>query len=520
MKTKFIVIVAGTLLFETSVFAQTAGQHDLSFGIGGYVVNDLVGSTGEIFYDMVTLPDDKFIMAGYTNVSNKNILLVKFKADGEIDSTFGNNGVSEIDATIGGDEEAWAIEVLYDGKLLITGALETMTGINGFVMRLNSDGTVDNSFGTGGTGKTEFNAGSNILTIGADIHLLAGGNFLIGATLLGVASQDMGVFKFTQGGGQAVSFGTGGVSIIDFGGDERLYDLDVLSDGRIVAVGYTENATTNGAIALIKSNGEIDSSFSMNGLYDFDEGSGLNVVTSVAVTPDDKIFVAGSEGVGDDVDGFIMKFSNTGNFDISFSTDGKLFSDIGMTNGIYLYGISLIEDNRVLTTGYIDGQSLTSTYALMVESNGSPVTDFAPGGDTDFGFTITVNSILGKCSSRQSNGSILVGGYLTSPDFVGENMYIIRITNFNYAGIEDLNANNEDMISIYPNPANNYFLIHKTFEENIKNVYLMTLDGRLIHSYPYNANHYNIPSDIANGTYIVNIETENGMISKKLILMN
>lgn len=521
MKTKILQIVAGSMLMSTTAFSQNAGILDSTFGISGYVFADPLPGTGEVFYDMITLPDDKIIMAGYSNQANKDIILVRLNANGSIDSTFGVNGSSRIDATIGADEEVWAVQNLPDGKLLIAGVLETMTGADAFVMRLNSDGSIDNSFGTSGGGKTTFNAGDNSFAIGVDIALTGSGDFLVEAWLQGVTSQDMAVFKFTQGGGLDVSFGTNGVSLVDFSdNDERPYAMSLLADERIVLVGYTKsNTSINGAIALLNTNGSPDNGFSTDGKFDFDEGSQTNTITSVTVTPDDKILVAGSEGSGTDINGFIMKFYANGNYDLSFSGDGKQFSDIGASDGIYLYTISLQESGRILTTGYIDGLTMTSTYALMLEADGSAVFDFGTSADAEYGFSISINSIFGKCSAMQSDGSILIGGFITSQDFTGENMYILRLSNFNYTGVENMTENNA-WFHVYPNPATDYIQASIPENSEISAIRLFDMNGRLIHTYSNPSGFLLLPPGIENGIYFIQASVSGQTISRRIIIQH
>ncbi len=236
------------LLFTTCVMlctimghAQNPGDLDTDFGISGYVITDHIANTGERYNDMITLANDQIILAGYTTAANENILISKHQPDGTLDDTFGDNGYVELDASQGDDEQAWAIAELNDGKLLITGRMSTsFKTSDGFVMRLNSDGSVDQSFGTTEPGRTNFNAGDNTFASGREIHLV-GSNILIGGSAVFSAQTDMCVFKFTQGGGLDNSFASSGVASLDIDGEnDNVNAMAIMSNGQILLGGTSE----------------------------------------------------------------------------------------------------------------------------------------------------------------------------------------------------------------------------------------------------------------------------------------
>src|SRR5579859_2206344 len=73
--------------------------------------------------------------------------------------------------------------------------------------------------------------------------------------------------RLLNGGGLDPTFGIGGRVITDLGQTDILYAMAIQTDGKIVAVGITQN-TTNTDIALVRYNtsGALDSSFGVGGI--------------------------------------------------------------------------------------------------------------------------------------------------------------------------------------------------------------------------------------------------------------
>lgn len=139
------MVGATALLCAGVAFGQTSGAIDMSFGINGYTFTDHINNTGEVFFDLTVLSNDKVIMVGYTDEANTDLLLTKYYADGTVDVSFGNNGKLVLDLSIGGNDGGHCVRETADHKLLVSGITMSATW-DAFVMRLNEDGSTDNTF--------------------------------------------------------------------------------------------------------------------------------------------------------------------------------------------------------------------------------------------------------------------------------------------------------------------------------------------------------------------------------------
>ena len=165
------------------------GALDMSFGNGG-VVFTAVSTEDENANAIALQPDGKIIVAGYvyspTTIS-ADFLIVRFNTDGGLDTNFGNNGVATINR--GGIDILSAVVVQPDGKIVGVGA--TSDGYRAAIVRFNSNGSLDATFGGGAIyfKSQEFNrAGFSEVALLADGRILAGGNGSVAVPHSGIAS--------------------------------------------------------------------------------------------------------------------------------------------------------------------------------------------------------------------------------------------------------------------------------------------------------------------------------------------
>lgn len=142
------------LLFAPTLCLAAAGDLDLTFGDGGLVITDIDGShTGA--EDVAIQADGKILVAGDLGW---DFALARYNPDGTLDTGFGADGQVTTDFGASHDE-AYGVVIQTDGKILVAGASYVpSTGWDFALARYNSDGTLDNSFGTDGKVTTDFTA--------------------------------------------------------------------------------------------------------------------------------------------------------------------------------------------------------------------------------------------------------------------------------------------------------------------------------------------------------------------------
>ncbi|MCP4349188.1 MAG: hypothetical protein GY795_27220 [Desulfobacterales bacterium] len=152
------------------------------------------------------------------------------------------------------------------------------------------------------------------------------------------------------------------------------------------------------------TDGDLDTSFNIDGLVTTPFRSGDDSIYSIAIQPDEKIIVAGeSNDIFSNKDFALARYTNDGFLDSSFGTDGKITADFGGDE----FGrvVALQSDGKIVVAGYSE---TTGHIALArYTSNGSPDSTFGTDGKvtTDFG---SFNAIL--AADIRADGKIVLAG--------------------------------------------------------------------------------------------------------------
>lgn len=241
------IVVAGySVVGSTQDFAVARylsnGTLDTSFSGTGFVTVP-VGTMDDFCYNVTVQPDLKVVLVGaaYDGATSRDLAVVRLNENGTLDTTF--NGTGKALTFVGtGDSDGTDVAVQSDGKLVVT-AVATGASNNDFaVVRYNADGTLDTTgFPGNGAVLTDFGAGNDFAY---DIAVQPDGKIVaVGEASNGVNS-DFAMVRYLPNGALDVSFGTGGKVLTPFGsGNEVASGVAVQHDGRIVVGGYGIGAT-------------------------------------------------------------------------------------------------------------------------------------------------------------------------------------------------------------------------------------------------------------------------------------
>ncbi len=287
------------------------GSVDLTFGSGGRVVTDFGGD--DTAFALAVQPDGKIVVAGVSNgAGTMDFALARYESDGTLDATFGSGGrvVTDLGGN-GGNDEAFALVVQPDGRLVAAGA-STAAGSLDFdfaLARYNTDGTLDATFGNSGQVVTDFGPvfvgsdPSNCALPLADFHgvdvafalALQPDGKLVAA---GVSTSDFALARYNADGSLDTTFGTCGRVITDFAGDDAAASaLVVQPDGKLVAAGRSSLGNhPSFSLARYASDGTLDPIFGAGGRVVTEVGSDAEAFALVLQPDDGHLLVAGAAG--------------------------------------------------------------------------------------------------------------------------------------------------------------------------------------------------------------------------------
>ena len=311
-------IVAGGYSYDGSgtAFAiaryNTDGTLDPTFGTNGSVRNYISGGGGDDddAYSIAIQSDGKIVAGGYSDDGSYNsyaFAIARYDTDGTLDTTFGTSGSVRNYISGGGStyDEAYSIAIQSDGKIVAGGYSLDSSGNCAFaVARYNTDGTLDNTFGTGSGSVRNYISGGGgnddkaySIAIQSDGKIVAGGysDYQLGWTAFAISRYD-------TDGTLDPTFGTSGsvLNHIEGGGgnDDKAMSIAIQSDGKIVAGGASADASSNYVFAIARDNtdGTPDNTFGAGGsVSNFISGgdSSYAVANSIAIQSDGKIVAGG-----------------------------------------------------------------------------------------------------------------------------------------------------------------------------------------------------------------------------------
>jgi uncharacterized delta-60 repeat protein len=235
------------------------------------------------------------------------------------------------------------------------------------------------------------------------------------ASLLAVISSLLIVTLALAAGQLDTSFSQDGLQKTDFaGGDDGAEAVLIQPNGKIVAVGAKVNLTTgnrNFALARYNSNGSLDTTFSGDGKQVTDLGRS-DFAYDAALQSDGKIVVVGSSCDDAGCDLAVARYMPGGSLDTTFSGDGKKVVDYGGQDNGSQGGVAIRSDGKIVIAGFFfDATKNALVFAVYrLNSNGSPDPAFGGDGMVSFDFGNEDWTDTAYDLALQSNGKIVVGG--------------------------------------------------------------------------------------------------------------
>lgn len=398
------IVAAGN---ANSTFAvaryQTNGSLDPTFDADGKVFTNL-GNGSDRAAEMALQPDGKIIVVGSRWSGNfTDVAVVRYNRDGGLDPTFGNEGIT-ITPVNNSSDNAYAVAVQPDGKIVVVGTTlledESFSRSMFLVVRYNSNGTLDTTFGTGGIVTTSI--GTNFFNTASAVGIQNDGKIVVA----GYSNNDFAMARYNDNGSLDTTFSGDGMVVtpISLDNSNQAYDLAIQSDGKIIAVGSNG---TDFAIVRYNANGSLDTSFGGDGIV---TNPVNGTAYSVALQADNRIVVA---GFSYDVDGYytrftVARYSDDGSLDTTFDGDGLAITPIS-NNSDVAYGVTVQSDGQIIVVGNSNTEVETDFTVIRYNSDGSLDTSFDIDGIviTPFG-SITRNEALAV--ALQSNRKVVVAG--------------------------------------------------------------------------------------------------------------
>src|SRR5262245_62481629 len=288
--------IALTWFISSQADQAAAGDLDPTFGIGGMVTTDLGRST-DLANAVAAQTDGKLVVVGQTyknnDFSTEDFAVARYNTDGTLDTTFGSRGRVRTDFP-GLAAVPSAVVIQPDGKIVVAGgAFPLFTFLGDFkLVRYNSNGSLDTSFGDGGIVTTTFPEGSYAFDVALqpDGKIIAAGTVFVDFNPGESSDTDFALARYNANGSLDTTFGSGGTVTTDFfANEDDAFSVLIQPDGKIVAVGSANDPATFYDFAAVRylSNGTIDATFGVAGKVHTDFGDqNFDRARSATLRPD------------------------------------------------------------------------------------------------------------------------------------------------------------------------------------------------------------------------------------------
>lgn len=449
----FAVCIAAMMLLalilstnRLPVTRAAAGDLDSAFGTNGKVVSDLFGQS-EVANAIALQNDGKIVVAGYTSIpgapQKADFALARYNSDGSLDMTFGNNGkvITDFDATH--RDQANALAIQSDGKIIAAG-FTSFTGSDdntdyAFALaRYNADGTLDSGFGNAGKVVTNianpsgfnvyYRESINAIAIQSDGRIVA-----TGTAFLNIAqSMDFTTIRYNTDGSIDHSFGTNGTVFTNFinttpsEANDSAGEIFIQNNGNIIVAGRVHHLAFDYGIARYHSDGTPDLTFGQNGQVTTNtlrqESGNAGKETAMAVQSDGKIIIGGFTQTNTGNNLFALtRLETNGNPDSTFGEGGKVSTNL---SGI-VRSLKIQSDGKVIAAGTSADNSgdfrlarfnINGTLDETFMSGSTVTTDFSGNADQLFATVIQSDGKIiaaGAATDSAGNSDFAVARYLT-----------------------------------------------------------------------------------------------------------
>lgn len=512
--------LAKKLMLLSLPFTACFGQAlvlDPSFDTDGKVVTPVLEGLN-LVYDMAIQSDGKIVAVGYALTGiNYDVAIARYNTDGSLDFTFNSTGIRVVDLG-SNDDIAYGVAIQSDGKIVIAGSKSNGSNTDFLLMRFNSNGTSDNSFDGDGEVTTTFDVSYECaydVAIQPDGKIIAAGNAFMDST------YTFAMARYNSNGSLDNSFGTLGkvTTLLAFADEARAMVLQ--PDGKIVLTGTTKQSdfSIQFGVARYNSNGTLDNTFNSTGKVITSVTTYNDTPQAIALQVDGKIVVAGKGTPVGPEQFAVVRYNTNGSLDTSFNGTGMVTTAFGSTWD-EARAVVIQSDGKIIAGGLANSGGMKFAMARY-NPNGSLDGTFGTSGKllTPFGSSASIWSMV-----IQPDGKVLAGGYSGAAADYDFGIARFG-PNTKPSGVDEFGISNNNISVYPNPFTNQITVKYTLLSSEKVSIQLVDIEGKVLAHYlsgqlqdagAYQQN-LTMPEDLANGTYLIVLLTPSGSAGVKVI---
>lgn len=401
--------VRGDYYIQTPAVVRylSSGALDTNFGVDGCVstlgltgTNLLMVTHGILTYKtgLAFEPDGRilFTAVGYPKSPFDDPAhgIFRFHQDGTPDASFDGDGYRLMSLGPITFPQVGGLARQPDGKILFSG---TSNGMN--VVRLETNGSTDYSFGGGGIALAHPNANLPSSTV-----LRPDGGILVAGMAQAGTNTWAAIGGLHANGSTDTSFGDDGKVMLSLAGRSSGTAIALQADGKIVVGGWFDNGPgADIMVARFFADGALDPTFGSNGVAIATVGPSNDVTTGITLQADGKIVLCGRVQVGSLYDSMVLRLTTNGALDSTFGSNGVVVTSLSPAND-YASDIAIQADGKIVTAG-VAALSPTNHFSLVrYESGVGPAPEIDVRDATNAPLTHTLARVdFGSVTHATSN---------------------------------------------------------------------------------------------------------------------
>ncbi|HEX7926320.1 MAG TPA: delta-60 repeat domain-containing protein [bacterium] len=395
-----------------------AGLPDITFGVNGYVHFDIPGILSQDHAEAMAIqPDGKIVLAGWVTNSSpflNDIAVARVHPDGTVDGTFGNHSGAFVFDFDNGNDRAHAVAIQADGKIVVAG--EVANSVSGnqdlIVMRLDTNGSIDTSFATGGLYVSDGDAGYSSDDAGKGIAVDSQQRIVVvGQSYSAPSDVDAMVWRFDSTGTLDGNFNGSGMQQSGLVGAEagNAVAIEPITDN-VVMAGSSFGGTIVPTIwRFLGIDGQPDTNFDSDGWQDLFNATGgaTDTFNAVLIEPNGNIVAAGASLQGSTTDaGVVWRVLPNGQPDTSFGA-GSSRTVLGGSGVRRVWGVARDGSGNYYLCGEGPGGS-SDMYLWRITPAGTLDPAFVAG--VGYFFDGGSGADLGSACKVDGTGNIVVAG--------------------------------------------------------------------------------------------------------------
>lgn len=388
------------------------------------------------FRAVMVQPSGKILGAGtFEGSQGDDFTLVRYTAEGELDSTFGGDGIVQTNFSSGNPKRfnhdtAWGAAADSQGRIVVSG--HDKSG-NVIVARYDADGALDDTFSGDG-----FDKPGSSFQLDRIVHAIAF-DAADDVYVAGEFNDEFRVAKYTSLGNLDTTFATGGVfalkvkdGLSNSGEQLKRVDIAIDSVGSVLLVGTVKEDVIGREVGVVRltTEGVLDNTFDGDGIVTTkvapDGENDNNYGNGIAIDEQGRILIAGISTHGMNV----IRYEANGSLDTTFNASGAISGmpgvavvvgphDVPFLSVIRGRDLAVDDQGRIVIGGKFDQSANVNTPTTPAEQDAFVVARLIGGNGADAGTLDTtfgengsgiLQTVVGDGWNEMTNITIAPGG--------------------------------------------------------------------------------------------------------------